>query len=372
MTKDYSQPVDLTRRQLLRALGIAATVGLSPTFARSESGGKAGPDLQVTHKSLDEPILDPQLPIVDAHHHLWFMRQTDFDAIRKMDSPFDHALEQVYQRNARYLLDEFLADATSGHNVVASVFCECDSMYRLNGPAHMRSVGEVEFVNGVAAMAASGTFGPVKACAAIVGSGAALALGDGVQEVLHAHIQAGDGRYRGVRARIVHDPDAHVIGRDVTHITIDEKFLTGFKHLHRLGLSFDVWALEPQLPELIDLARRFPSTQMIVNHCGMPLGVGRFEGRREERFPIWRQNMRALANCGNVVIKLGGLALPTTGFKSFTAVPRYTSEQLAAEWKPYIETCIEIFGARAACSRVTFRWIQARARTRCFGMPSSG
>jgi L-fuconolactonase len=294
-----------------------------------------------------EPIIDPDLPIVDAHHHLWFIPEANLIAMERHESILARVLAPTFRRHARYLFDEFMTDVTSGHNVRASVFVDAHAMYRASGPEAMRSVGEVEFVNGIAAMAASGTFGEVKACAGIVG-GVDLRLGDAVEDVLSAHLQAGGARYRGVRSpKIDYDEDATIMGsgNGVPHLLLDSKFRVGFKWLHRLGVSFDVWLLEPQLPELIDLARAFPDTQIILNHVGAPVGIGRYSGHREQRFPIWRENIRSLSKCANVAVKLGGLGLPFGGFKSFMSGPVATSEQLAQEWKPYVESCIEAFGA---------------------------
>jgi L-fuconolactonase len=216
-------------------------------------------------------------------------------------------------------------------------------MYRAGGPAETKSVGEVEFVNGVAAMSASGVFGEVKACSGIVG-GVDLRLEDAVEEILTAHIRAGGERYRGVRCPGTdYDEDPKIMGAGVgvPHLLLDAKFRAGFAWLHRKGLSFDVFLLEPQLPDLIDLARSFPDTQIILNHVGAPLGVGRHAGRREERFSIWRDNIVTLSTCANVAVKLGGLGIQMGGFEYTLPV---SSSQLAAAWKPYIETCIEAFG----------------------------
>ena len=114
--------------------------------------------------------------------------------------------------------------------------------------------------------------------------------------------------------------------------------------LQRLGLSFDTWLLEPQLPDLIDLARAFPETTIVLDHVGTPLGIAAYAGKREARFGPWRESIRTLATCPNVVVKLGGLAMPFAGFASFNASPRASSEDLAREWKPYVDACIEAFG----------------------------
>jgi predicted TIM-barrel fold metal-dependent hydrolase len=287
-----------------------------------------------------EPILEPDLPIVDPHHHLWDRR--NYATPAGAEHPFMTAIADA----RRYLLDELLADTGSGHNVVATVFVECGAFYRADGPVDLRVVGETEFVNGVAAMSASGLYGETRACAGIV-SRADLMLGDAVAPVLEAHVRAGGGRFRGIRNSASFEADKEVLGplnRVEAGLYLSDQFRKGFRHLAPMGLTFDAWLLEPQLPDAIDLARAFPDTTIVLDHVGTPLGRASYEGRHEERFPIWRQNIRELAKSQNVVVKLGGLAMAFCNFPSFLAEPRAPSEQLAAEWRPYIETCIEAFG----------------------------
>jgi L-fuconolactonase len=288
-----------------------------------------------------ETILEPELPIVDPHHHLW-----DRAALLSALPPPNHGFEHIIRLSPRYLLDELLADMKRGHNVKATVYVECGAMYRAQGPAELKPVGETEFVNGVAAMSASGTYGDVLACAGIVGH-ADLKLGDLVTPVLEAHLAAGGGRFRGIRQSASYDADKGVLGplaRMEGGLYSSSTFRNGFAKLAPLGLSFDAWLLEPQLGELIDLARSFPETTIVLDHVGTPLGIAAYDGRREERFPIWRENIQALAKLPNVNVKLGGLAMVFPGFPSFMASPPAPSTQLAAEWKPYIEACIEAFG----------------------------
>ena len=289
-----------------------------------------------------EPILEPDLPIVDPHHHLW-----DRTAARRgrVAEPA-HDFERVVGGVPRYLLDELLADVRLGHNVRATVFVECGSMYRADPPTALKPVGETEFVNGVAAMTASGLYGEVRACAGIVGH-ADLRLGDAVAEALEGHLVAGGGRFRGVRHSASWDEDPAVLGPLARHpagLFLDAAFRAGFARLAPLGLSFDAWLLEPQLPELVDLARTFPNTSIILDHVGTPLGIAGYEGRREERFPAWRASLTALADLENVSVKLGGLAMPFCGFPSLFAVPPASSAELAAEWRPYVEACLDAFG----------------------------
>jgi predicted TIM-barrel fold metal-dependent hydrolase len=291
-----------------------------------------------------EAILEPDLPIVDPHHHLWDRRYyaTPPSTSGGPAHPFITAIADA----RRYLLDELLADTGSGHNVRATVFVECGAMYRADGPVELRSVGETEFVNGVAAMSASGTYGETRACAGIV-SKADLMLGDAVKPVLEAHVQAGGGRFKGIRNSASFEADKEVLGplnRVEEGLYLDATFRKGFAHLAPMGLSFDAWLLEPQLPDVIDLARAFPETAIVLDHVGTPLGRASFAGRLNERFPVWRDNIHELAKSPNVAVKLGGLAMAFCNFPSFLAEPRAPSEQLAREWAPYIETCIAALG----------------------------
>ncbi|MHB1133105.1 MAG: amidohydrolase family protein [Chloroflexota bacterium] len=271
-----------------------------------------------------EEILEPELPIVDPHHHLW-------------DRP-----------GWRYLFDELLADLASGHNITATVFMECREMYRAEGPQALRPVGETEFVNGVAAMSASGKYGPTRICAGIVGH-ADLRLGAAVQEVLEAHLRAGGGRFRGIRHIAAWDADPSIINPNHVPppgLLADKAFREGFGSLAPLGLTFDTWLYHPQIPELTDLARAFPDTPIAVNHVGGPVGLGPYAGRREEIFADWRAAMQELAHCPNVVVKLGGLGMKIGAFGFEQGAEPPSSETLAAAWRPYIETCLEAFGSK--------------------------
>ena len=240
-----------------------------------------------------EPIFEPDLPIIDPHHHLW-------------DRP-----------GWRYLLDDLLLDVSSGHNILATVFVQARAMYRETGPVEMRPVGETEFVNGVAATSASGIYGKTKVCAGIVGH-ADLSLGDGVEPVLAALVRAGGDRFRGIRHITAWDADASVRNPAYSPppgLLADNSFREGFVVLGRLGLSFDAWLYHPQIGELTDLARKFPDTRIVLNHCGGPIGIGVYSGKRSELFPGWATSIKRLAECQNVCV-----------------------------WRPYVETCIAAFG----------------------------
>jgi predicted TIM-barrel fold metal-dependent hydrolase len=270
-----------------------------------------------------EDALEPVLPIVDPHHHLW--------------ERADH----------RYLLPDLLADTGGGHNVVATVFVECAAMYRAAGPKEMSPVGETEFVNGVAAMSASGGYGATKVCAGIVGF-ADLSLGDRVAAVLEAHVNAGGSRFRGIRHAAGWDASDQIRNSHTNPpqgLLRDATFRAGFARLAPLGLSFDAWMYHPQLDDLVDLARSFPGTSIILDHVGGPLGYGPYAGKADETFQRWTQSIKALAACPNIVVKLGGLGMRIGVFDFHTRAAPVPSETLATAWKPWIDTVITAFGA---------------------------
>jgi predicted TIM-barrel fold metal-dependent hydrolase len=280
----------------------------------------------------DEDVIDPARPIVDPHHHLWD------------------------RGGQRYLLDDITSDIASGHNVIATVYVEARSMYRAKGPEAFRPVGEVEFANGAAAMSASGGYGPAAVCAGIVGH-VNLLLGDDARPVLEAEISAGQGRFRGIRHSSAWDSDpnvAHMYATRPKGILLDPTFRKGFAHLAPLALSFDAWLFHPQIGELADLARAFPDTRIILDHCGGPAGTGQYANRRDEIFATWKASILEIAKCPNVVVKLGGLAMCLLGYDFHERPIPPSSEELATAWRPYIETCIEAFGPRRAMFESNF------------------
>lgn len=272
----------------------------------------------------DEPVIDPDLPIVDTHHHLWL------------------------RGGHRYLLDEFLTDLDPAHHkIVATVFEECHSHYRADGPPEMRPVGETEFVAGIAAMSASGNYGQTRVAAGIVGA-ADLTLGDRVEPVLLAQMRAGGGRFRGVRHSAGYDADP-VIGNSGSAMQPGlygrADFRAGLRRFSALGLVFDAWLYHPQLADVIDLARAFPATPIVMCHVGGFLGYGPYLGRRDEEFARWKQSMTELAGCANVVVKLGGMVNRGAMFDFHNTARPPSSAELAGIWRPFVKTCIELFGA---------------------------
>ncbi|EYS91850.1 amidohydrolase [Cupriavidus sp. SK-4] len=275
-----------------------------------------------------EEVLEPNQPIVDAHHHLY-------------DRP-----------GLRYLVDDLLEDLRSGHDVRATVYVQARAMLRQDCDERFKPIGETEFANGVAAMCASGTYGPIRACAAIVGA-ADLCLGHAVRPVLEAHIAAAGGsvarggRFRGIRHVAAWDPDPALLNPayPTSEDLLDQaEFRAGFSHLSRLGLSFDAWLYFHQIPRLTGLARAFPDTRIVLNHCGGILGRGRYEGKGDEVFHQWREALHALALCPNVMIKLGGLGMPQTGLGLSRRGGVPLSAELARAWRPWMEECINAFG----------------------------
>ena len=304
-------------------------------------------------RTREEP-LEPDLPIIDPHHHLW---------IRPGNT---------------YRLEDLLADL-SGQNVRQTVFIECSAMYRADGPEEFRPVGETEWVQGTAAQSASGGFGEVRAAAGIVGS-ADLRLGDRVAPVLEAHLAASPQRFRGIRHRAAWAEPGVVSTQSASqpaHLLLDADFRRGFSYLRVYGLSFEAWLYHPQLPELADLARTFPDTVIILNHLGGPLGVGPYAGKRDEVFARWKTDLAAVAACPNVVLKVGGIQMVINGFGWHEREQPPTSDQLIEANRDWYLFAIEQFGParcmfesnfpvdRLSCS-YTVLWNQFKKLTQGF------
>jgi predicted TIM-barrel fold metal-dependent hydrolase len=267
-----------------------------------------------------EAPLAPELPICDAHHHLWVRPPKD------------------------YLLSDLLDDLNTGHNIVSTVSVECGYGYRDQGAEELRPVGETEFLQSVAERVANDAAIKSRIVAAIVGH-ANLALGDSVAPVLEAHLAASPSRFRGIRHSTTWDASGAVRNEAPPGMLADGEFRRGFAWLKKFNLSFDAWLYHPQLPELIDLARAFPDVTIIVNHIGAPLGVGPYAGKRDEVFQVWRRGIAAIAACPNISVKLGGVGSARSGYDWHQRANKPSSEELARVLQPYIETCIENFGA---------------------------
>jgi predicted TIM-barrel fold metal-dependent hydrolase len=272
---------------------------------------------------VQEEILDADRLICDPHHHLW-------------------------DRNgSRYLLDEIMSDLNSGHRVMSTVFVECDSMFSVDVPEHLAPVGETEFVQGIAAMSSSGQFGEARVAAGIV-SFADLTLGEGVREVLQAHVDASPNRFRGIRhaaswhaSTDIRNSHSH----PVEHQMLKDDFNEGFAVLGDMGLSFDAWCYHNQIPDLVELARSHPGVTIILDHFGGPLGIGPYTGKQDEVFAQWRDNISPLGDLSNVVFKLGGINMKINGFGWHKNDTPATSDELVDKTGAYYEFCIDTFGA---------------------------
>jgi L-fuconolactonase len=260
-----------------------------------------------------EKALNPELAICDAHHHLW------------------------NRGDSRYLLEELRADTGSGHRVVSTVFIECGFSYRPGGPVAFRPVGETEFVVAI---------DPQGFIAGIVGFADLCA--PEIDDVLAAHVEAGDGRFRGIRYKHARDespliptssnaPTANVVGKHPA-------FRTGLAALHRAGLSFDTWAYHTQLQDAVNLARAHPDLTIVVNHLGGPLRIGPYTERQDEVLALWKKRVVELAQHENVVMKLGGVGMPVFGETWHYFPEKTTSGQIAVARGPEIRWCIESFG----------------------------
>jgi predicted TIM-barrel fold metal-dependent hydrolase len=346
---------DITRRGFLQHAGYTAgglaLTGILPGLLATPVRAQPRPDwLSLTN----EPALEPALPIIDPHHHLW-------------DRPAN-----------RYLLDELIED-TKQHNIRQTVFVECTSMYRADGPEELKVVGETEFVQGIAAMSASGGYGDMRVATGIVGS-ADLRLGDRVAPVLEAQIAASPQRFRGIRHRAAwadrtvvpnQSPDAP------RHILLDPDFRKGYAHLRTYGLSFEGWLYHTHIADLTDLARAFPDTTIIFNHLGGPIGVGSYAGRRDEVFAAWKPAVAELAKCQNVVAKVGGIQMVVNGYGWHERERPPTSDELLAANQDWYRYTIDQFGPdrcmfesnfpvdKLSCS-YTVLWNQFKKLTRGF------
>jgi predicted TIM-barrel fold metal-dependent hydrolase len=243
------------------------------------------------------------------------------------------------------MLEDFLADAAGGHAIQATVFIECDTHYREEGDELFRPLGETEFV-AAAARRAEAQPGP-RVAAAIVGF-ADLGAGAAIRPVLEAQIDAGAGRFRGVRVISAWHPDPAARGSLATPppmLLLDPRFREGFAQLAPLGLSFDAWMYHTQLAELRDVADAFPDTPIVLNHLGGAIGIGPYATRGRHVRAAWSAALRELAHCPNLHLKIGGLGMRLFGFDAHERPRPPASDELAELWRPMIEIAVEAFGA---------------------------
>ena len=330
----------MSRRALLTASGgLLGATALAPRAALAQTSA-APPTMPASQAAIrndwlarhTEDILEPDLPIVDPHHHLY-------------DRP-----------RYTYLFPDLLADVGSGHNIRATLYEQAGSMYRADGPEELKSLGETEFVCGVAAMSASGNYGPTRCIAGVVGY-VDLRLGSRAKSVLEKHIAVSDGRIRGIRNGSTWSDDPVLKGfggAGGPGLYLDKNFREGFAALIALDLTFDAWVFQTQLGDVVDLARSFPQARIVLNHVGGPVAIGPYAGKRDEAFAAWRAKIREAASFPNTYVKLGGLGMKMIGFDFFEKPEPPSSQDLEKAWRPYIETCIAVFGPQRSMFESNF------------------
>lgn len=312
--------------------------------------GQAAPD-DLWLSSLQEDVLEPELPIIDPHHHLWV------------------------RNGYTYLMPEFAADLASGHNIVATVFAECHSMYRLTGPEQTRSLGETEFVRGQAAMSASGDFGTTRACDAMFGN-VDLTLGAAVEPLLEQHLEASGGRFRGVRISSGWHQDERINNvAEQAGVLLDPRVSDAVKVIQRMGLSLDCWLYHTQLDEFAQLADAHPDLTIVLNHVGSPILGGPYRGRTDEVFEHWKVGIVHASERQNVFVKLGAMPIRMPSYAGDRTLPP-GSEEVAAAWRPWMETCIEAFGVERSMYESNFpvqkRWCSYQVCWNAFKRISAG
>ncbi|MEM7346984.1 MAG: amidohydrolase family protein [Chloroflexota bacterium] len=312
--------------------------------------GQTGPDDDWL-ALLQEEILEPALPIIDPHHHLWV------------------------RNGYTYLMPELAADLANGHNIVATVFAECHSMYRMGGAEEQRSLGETEFVRGQAAMSASGEFGTTRACDVMFGN-VDLTLGSAVKSIFEQHIEAAGGRFRGVRLSSgwhADDKIGNVAAQP--HLLIDPRVDEAVAVINRLGLSLDCWLYHTQLDEVAQLADAHPALTIILNHVGSPILGGPYRGKTDEVFKEWKAAIIRVSQRENVYVKLGALPIRMPSYDGDRSLPP-GSEEVAAAWRPWMETCIDAFGPARSMYESNFpvqkRWCSYQVCWNAFKRISAG
>mmetsp|Transcript_25284 Transcript_25284/g.39666 ORF Transcript_25284/g.39666 Transcript_25284/m.39666 type:complete len:339 (+) Transcript_25284:164-1180(+) len=279
----------------------------------------------------EEEVLEPELEIIDPHHHLW-----DYTMV-----PADKA-QDFYKHAPQYLLQEYLEDINTGHKITKTVFVQCFAMYSADeSDPELRKVGETEFVNGIAAMSASGNYGPCRVAAAIIGE--CDLRSDSAEEALKAHLST-SSRFRGIR-QMNFDPTGSIYGQP--------KFRENFALMEKYGLVFETYQQTDHVYTVTDLARAFPNVTIVLNHLGGPIGPSRFDPNFDykgpsgppgpEREESWRDQIKALAECPNVVVKLGGITMPLNGFELHKRETPVGSEELAQLLNPYMGFIIDCF-----------------------------
>ena len=312
--------------------------------------GQSAPDDQWL-ASLQEEIIEPELPIIDPHHHLWL------------------------RNGYTYFMPELAADLASGHNIVATVFAECHSMYRQEGVPEERSLGETEFVRGQAAMSVSGDFGSARACDVMFGN-VDLTLAGAVEPLLAQHVEVSGGRFRGVRLSSGWHADNRIHNvAPQPQLLLDPRIIEASGVIKHMGLSLDCWLYHPQLDDVAQLADTHPELSIILNHVGSPILGGPYRGKNDEVFKDWKAAIERVSERHNVFVKLGALPIRMPSFDGDRTLPP-GSEEVARAWRPWMETCIDAFGAERSMYESNFpvqkRWCSYQVCWKAFKRISAG
>lgn len=269
-----------------------------------------------------EEVIQPSLPIVDAHHHLWI------------------------ENGVPYLGRELIDDLASGHRIEATIFVQAHYGYRTEGHPQLAPVGETEKISQISEECAA------LGCRTRVASGivafADLMMGSAVERVIEAHSRAAAGTLRGIRHSVSRDPnypDGIVIRPAADGLLYEPSYREGLVALVRHNLSYDAMLYHRQIPELSDLASAMPDLCIVLDHMGTKLGIPPYESNNQETFADWKRSMTELAQHDNVKVKIGGLGMIICGARWHERPAPPTSLELAEAWRPQIETCIELFGA---------------------------
>lgn len=255
---------------------------------------------------------------IDPHHHLW-----------------DRGGE-------RYLVDEFSVDLAVVGSPEGTVYVECLNSYRESGSKHLRSLGEAQFFVDLIRDPDSALRNIVTG---FVGNGD-LALGHDLADVLDGYADIAGESFRGVRYCVAWDKDERIHTAFETHrgMLLQSNLGDSVAYLRHRGLSLDLWVYFTQLDEVKHFLAKNPGVEVVLNHCGGPIGVGRFAGKREEVFCSWRKGLADVAAHEEVCIKFGGLGMALAGFGWHKRDKWPVISDYVQAWRPYFDVCLELFG----------------------------
>ena len=274
---------------------------------------------------IKEEIINPELPIIDPHHHLW---------------NGDNQLAGSFP----YLIENLNEDTFSGHNIVGTIFMECAQGYYLDGEEKYKPVGETEFV--INLIKDSEKLSKSTNIMGIIGF-ADLMLGHEVKDVLNTHLSKGEGLFRGIRHAAGWDKNNEIHNshsNPIENIYHNKSFMKGAEELINLKLTFDAWHYHHQINDLSIFAKKYPELTIIHDHFGGPLGVGPYEGKKEEIFKKWKDDISLLSESKNVYAKLGGLAMPVNGWNFHKQNKPASSDQIVDMHHEYYLHTINCFG----------------------------